>query len=187
MQVKESVYYKDNIRAIIGLGNPGPKFFKTRHNIGFRVIDELVSLSGATLQSSSDMSYAQVGLIDPVLSSEMQPMYVIKPLTFMNNSGQVIPWLTKKGIKPEEILVIHDELEKPFGHVGTKFDGSAKGHNGLRSIIERIGQGFWRLRMGIGRPDRKEDVGSYVLEPFTQSEEIELGGIIDLAVKKILT
>ncbi len=187
MQKKEPIFSPLSIRAIIGLGNPGPKFHKTRHNIGFRIIDELESYAGASLQGTNDMEYAQVRFSNPVSGVEMQPIYLIKPLTFMNNSGQVIPWLTKKGIKPDEILVIHDELEKAFGHVGTKFDGSAKGHNGLRSIIERIGQGFWRLRVGIGRPERKEDVGNYVLEPFDQQEEKDLVGIIDVAVKKILT
>lgn len=187
MQKKEPVYLKDSIRAIIGLGNPGAKYHKTRHNIGFRVIDELEALSGATLQKTHDMEYAQVRFTDQITGVEMQPVYLIKPITFMNNSGAVISWLTKKGIKPEEMLVIHDELEKPFGYVGTKFDGSAKGHNGLRSIIERIGSGFWRLRIGIGRPERKEEVGNYVLEPFSKQEEAVLGGIIELAVKKILT
>lgn len=180
MQKKEPIYIKENIRAVIGLGNPGPKFHKTRHNIGFRVIDELEAIAGLTMQATHDMEYVSARF------GEMQPMYLIKPQTFMNNSGQVIPWLTKKGIKPEEILVIHDELEKPFGYLGTKFDGSAKGHNGLRSIIERIGTGFWRLRVGIGRPERKEDVGSFVLEAFNKQEESEIGSIIDQAVKKIL-
>ncbi len=186
MQKKEPIFNKETIRVIIGLGNPGAKYHKTRHNIGFRVVDEFESYAGVSLQSTNDMEYAQVRLTDQVTGAEMQPIYLIKPLTFMNNSGQVIPWLTKKGIKPDEILVIHDELEKPFGYIGTKFDGSAKGHNGLRSIIERIGTGFWRLRIGIGRPERKEDVGNYVLEPFNQQEENNLEGIIDLAVKKIL-
>lgn len=185
MQKKEPEFKPTTIRAIIGLGNPGSKYVKTRHNIGFRVIDELVDIAGVSLQNTQDMAYADARFTAPDGTQERR-VYLIKPLTFMNTSGNVIPWLTKKGIKADEILVIHDELEKPFGHVGIKFDGSAKGHNGLRSIIERIGTGFWRLRIGIGRPERKEDVGSYVLEPFSKIEEEEIPFIVDLAIKKIL-
>lgn len=184
MQSQEQNYNINRIKAVIGLGNPGAKYHKTRHNIGFRVIDKLISIAGASLQSSLDMEYAQVTFHEyPDLAS----IYLIKPRTFMNDSGRIMPWLTKKGVKPDEILVVHDELEKPFGSVGFKYDGSAKGHNGLRSIIERIGSGFWRLRFGIGRPEKKEDVGSFVLEPFNQQEEAQLEEFIMQAAKKILT
>lgn len=109
---------------------------------------------------------------------------LIKPQTFMNNSGAIIPSLLKQGIKAENILVVHDELEKPFGTVALKQGGSHKGHNGLRSIMALCGQNFGRLRCGIGRPHKKEDVPQYVLTNFTEkTEAVEL--MINSAVEMI--
>lgn len=171
---QEVKFNKNSIRAIIGLGNPGQRYYKTRHNIGFRVVDELTG--NIDWQKNDLMEYTQIRYED-------QSVYLIKPQTFMNSSGKVIPFLTKKGIKPEEILVVHDELEKPFGNLSVRLGGSAKGHNGLRSIIEHIGPNFWRLRFGIGRPEHKEAVGEYVLQPFTVQEEELLITLISRATQ----
>lgn len=162
------VYDKDQIRAIIGLGNPGAKYYKTRHSIGFRVLDELARVNGSSWQENNNMMYASVSGL------AAQTVYLIKPQTFMNTSGEVMPWLNKKGIKGNQIIVVHDELEKSFGVNSIKFSGSAKGHNGLRSIIGVIGQDFWRFRFGIGRPQAETSVGDYVLNPFSQTEEQQL-------------
>ncbi len=162
------VYDKDQIRAIIGLGNPGAKYYKTRHSIGFRVLDELARVNGSSWQENNNMMYASVSGL------AAQAVYLIKPQTFMNTSGEVMPWLNKKGIKGNQIIVVHDELEKSFGVNSIKFSGSAKGHNGLRSIIGMIGQDFWRLRFGIGRPQAEISVSDYVLNPFSQTEEQQL-------------
>jgi PTH1 family peptidyl-tRNA hydrolase len=102
----------------------------------------------------------------------------------MNNSGQVIPYLTKQGIKPENILVVHDELELPFGEIKIRAGGSAKGHNGLKSIIQAIGPEFHRLRFGIGRPENREEVPDYVLEPFAKDKS-EVDKLIEKAVGAI--
>ena len=111
-----------------------------------------------------------------VIRVEGKPILLIKPQTFMNASGKVIPFLLKKGIKGENILVVHDELEMPFGKIKVKFGGSAKGHNGLRSIIDIIGKDFWRLSFGIDRPENREDVGQYVLSNFTEkTDDLEAG------------
>lgn len=169
--MQNTVFDPNLIKAIIGLGNPGQPYYKTRHNIGFRIIDKIAEQTGVLFNKSDNKEYAKTDSV-----------YLIKPLTFMNKSGEVIPFLQKKGIKPEEILVIHDELEKPFGNVSIKLGGSAKGHNGLKSIIGFMGQDFWRLRFGIGRPNDNSDVGSYVLTPFLKEEESE---IIDLIPKSI--
>lgn len=171
---------KQTIRAIIGLGNPGSKYVKTRHNIGFRVLDELAVRLGALWHKTELMETATVNYNGSTL-------YLIKPLTFMNSSGQVLSSFLKKGIKPEEILVIHDELEKPFGSVNMRFGGSARGHNGLKSIIERVGFDFWRLRFGIGRPEDKSEVFNYVLAQFSREEEERIGQVIDQAISLILT
>jgi len=165
------------IKAIIGLGNPGSRFFNHRHNIGFMVLDALTDAYSAQWQSKDLMELA-------VLNVNGKKIMLIKPQTFMNNSGKVIPILNKQGIKPENILVVHDELEKPFGHLSISFGGSARGHNGLRSIIETWGKEFARLRFGIGRPKNKEDVGQYVLSSFSEPQ-LELEELIGQAVQQI--
>ena len=153
-----------DIKVIIGLGNPGPKFSKTRHNIGFRVVDELAQKYGGSWRTQGNKEVAEISI-------NGKPVLLIKPLTFMNNSGEALALLAKQGIKPENILVVHDELELPFGQVKTKTGGSAKGHNGLKSIISSIGDLFHRIRVGIGRPLNREAVPDYVLEIFKESAD----------------
>ncbi len=172
------------IKAVIGLGNPGQPYYKTRHSIGFRILDKLAEKSGVSFSKSDNKEYAKADI--NLVNGDGVSVYLIKPLTFMNKSGEVIPFLQKKGIKPEEILVIHDELEKPFGNISTKFGGSAKGHNGLKSIITFMGQDFWRLRFGIGRPSDNSDVGTYVLSSFTKEEENQASDLIQKAITLIL-
>lgn len=169
------IYDKNNIRAIIGLGNPGEKYYKTRHNIGFRVLDELATKYGSTWNENTNMAYANI------TGTSAHSIYLLKPLTFMNNSGNVLPWLTKKGIKSDQIIVVHDELEKSFASLAIRLGGSARGHNGLRSIISTIGQDFWRLRIGIGRPSDATLVGDFVLQPFNLKEEAVLAELISKA------
>lgn len=153
-----------NIKAIIGLGNPGHKFLKTRHNIGFRVLDVLAEKNGVQWHTQGNKEVAEIMV-------NGQRVVLIKPQTFMNNSGEVIAALTKKGIKADEILVVHDELELPFGQVKSKTGGSAKGHNGLKSIIAYLGDAFHRIRVGIGRPINRDAVPDYVLEIFKESAD----------------
>ena len=153
-----------DIKAIIGLGNPGPKYALNRHNIGFLIVDQLADRYNASWDSKPNMEVATVNIND-------KNILLIKPQTFMNDSGKVIPFLQKKGIKAENILVVHDELEFPFGKIKVRQGGSARGHNGLRSIIEHCGKEFVRLRFGIGRPPLKEMVSKHVLSNFTESNE----------------
>jgi len=153
------------IKAIIGLGNPGHQYYKTRHSIGFRIIDALANRYGGEWRVKDSMEIAEIMIHD-------KKVLLIKPQTFMNASGKVIPYLLKQGIKPENILVIHDELELPLGKLKLRFGGSARGHNGLRSIIDVIGKEFARLSFGIDRPERKEDVASYVLQNFPEAIDI---------------
>lgn len=153
-----------DIKAIIGLGNPGPRYYYTRHNIGFRVLDTLALTHHLSWQAKPSMEITQLPL-------PAKTILLIKPQTFMNDSGKVIPFLLKQGIKAENILVVHDELEQPLGAVKLRFGGSARGHNGLKSIIASCGDQFARLRIGIGRPDSKEEVPSYVLENFKEKPE----------------
>ncbi len=169
-----------DIKAIIGLGNPGPRFVKHRHNIGFRVVDALVDRRAGNWKETGNMLLAQIEI-------NGKPVLVIKPSTFMNSSGEVFSYLAKKGIKAENILVVHDELEKPFGSMAFKIDGSHRGHNGLRSLIDACGADFARLRFGIGRPERKEDVPDYVLSNFNPQEQEEIDTLIEHAASSIET
>ncbi|MEX0940348.1 MAG: aminoacyl-tRNA hydrolase [Candidatus Babeliales bacterium] len=168
---------KDDIKAIIGLGNPGEKHYNNRHNIGFRILDALAEAHTAYWQEKDNMLTAEV-------QHGNRKVILVKPQTFMNSSSKVLPFLLKKGIKPENILVVHDELELALGVIKIKFGGSAKGHNGLRSIIEVIGKEFYRLCFGIGRPKNKEEVSEYVLSNF-QEDPAELEFQIGKAVTKI--
>lgn len=155
------------IKAIIGLGNPGAQYYRTRHSIGFRVLDEFARRHGASWRTKDCMEIASV-------ESAHGPILLIKPQTYMNSSGKVIPYLIKQGITPAQIVVVHDELEISFGAVKTKIGGSHRGHNGLRSIIEACGPDFVRLRCGIGRPDEREQVADYVLTNFSEpGHEVE--------------
>lgn len=174
---------KKNIRAVIGLGNPGVAYRYTRHNIGFRVLDTFVERNGGSWQHKDFFELAEIMLHD-------KKIMCIKPQTFMNSSGRVIPWLAKQGIKPEEILVVHDEMEKPFASLAIKFAGSARGHNGLRSIIEHCGDQFYRLRFGIGRPEHKEQVSDWVLGNFQEPADImerAIAQAVGLAEREILS
>ena len=167
-----------NIKAIIGLGNPGERFVYTRHNIGFRVVDMLAQAYDAAWSSKPKMEYAEI-------SVQGKTVYLIKPQTFMNTSGDIIPFLLKKGIKAEEILVVHDEMEKKFGTLTISQGTSHKGHNGLKSIMAHVGNNFHKLRCGIGRPEERQDVGDYVLSKFNETTK-QVDDFIHAATSRII-
>ena len=167
------------IRAIVGLGNPGLRFVFTRHNIGFRIVEALAKAQDAKWRSVANMETADVAF-------DGSSAQLIKPQTFMNSSGEIYPYLQKDGVKPENMLVVHDELELPFGKIALKMGGSHKGHNGLRSLIQYAGPDFPRLRVGIGRPSDKAEVPDYVLAKFTEpASEVDLviAQAVDLIVE----
>ncbi|MBV8661418.1 MAG: aminoacyl-tRNA hydrolase [Candidatus Dependentiae bacterium] len=156
---------KLEIKAIIGLGNPGPTYSTTRHNIGFQVVDALADQNMGSWQSKQNMELCSINLHD-------HKILLVKPMTYMNDSGKVLGYLAKQGIHQENILVVHDELELPFGTIKLKFDGSAKGHNGLKSIMAHGGSNFLRLRFGIDRPTDRNEVPDYVLAKFRESQSL---------------
>ena len=169
------------IRLIVGLGNPGLQYQRTRHNAGFLFLDRLVLVNlGANWQ------------VDRQFCSELSEINVsgrilaIKPSTFMNKSGQAVAKIASfYKIKPEEILVVHDELELAVGQVKMKFGGGHAGHNGLRDIIAQIGSAdFYRLRIGIGRPV-VGSVSDYVLSKPSIDVQQELESVTALAVAEI--
>ncbi|MCK4875713.1 MAG: aminoacyl-tRNA hydrolase [Sulfurimonas sp.] len=150
---------------IVGLGNPGPNYEQTRHNIGFMVIDELVRRQNAQKLSFSSFNGELF---------KFSNHYLLKPLTFMNLSGNSIA-AVKKFYKIDEVVVIHDDLDLPFGTLRFKRGGGDGGHNGLKSTDEKITREYIRVRMGIGKPEHKGEVSSYVLSPFDSKEQEYLG------------
>ena len=145
---------------IVGLGNPGSAYEKTRHNIGFMVIDELIKRNNAQKLSSSSFEGELF---------KFQNHFLLKPLTFMNLSGNSIVKV-KNFYKVDEVVVIHDDLDLPFGTLRFKKGGGHGGHNGLKSTDEKISREYIRVRMGIGKPEHKGEVASYVLGDFTSDE-----------------
>lgn len=145
------------IKLVVGLGNPGEKYQKTRHNAGFWFLDLLEKRFVEEKKFQGE--YAKVVVAG-------KPLHLLKPLTFMNASGRSVSACAKfYGIVPEEILVVHDELDLAEGIIRLKFDGGHGGHNGLRDIQSALSsKAFYRLRVGIDRPKSKEDVVNYVLD-----------------------
>lgn len=151
-----------DIKAIVGLGNPGSTYSYTPHNIGFLIVEQLAQQHNVSWTTDHNMEIATAIIND-------KKILLIKPQTYMNNSGEILKYLNKRGIRQENLLVIHDEIDFPFGKVTVKIDGSARGHNGLRSLISHGGQNFTRIRCGVGRPDNPEDVGDFVTSRFIQT------------------
>ncbi|MBI5926203.1 MAG: aminoacyl-tRNA hydrolase [Aquabacterium sp.] len=155
------------IRLFVGLGNPGPEYEDTRHNAGFWFIDDLARRFGVSLQP--DRAYH--GLVARA-NLPQGPVWLLQPQTYMNLSGKSVGALARFfKITPEEVLVVHDELDLLPGQVKLKKSGSHGGHNGLRDIHAQLGTpDYWRLRLGIGHPGLKHEVANYVLRKPPQSE-----------------
>ena len=154
--------------VIVGLGNPGDKYARTRHNVGFDVIDLLAEQNGISVTERKHKALIGKGRIAG------QAVILVKPQTFMNLSGKsVVACMQFYHLAPSSVVVIHDELDLPVGDIRAKVGGGAGGHNGLKSIIELTGSAeFGRLRIGIGRPIHG-DVVNYVLGSFPEGEQRE--------------
>lgn len=179
---------------IVGLGNPGKEYASHRHNVGFMVVDELASALGADAFRSKFGGEWTRGSKGPSSGSSphgsSQEAVLLKPMTFMNLSGQSVqPAAAFFKVEPANVLVVHDELDIPFGEVRLKMGGGHAGHNGLRSIIERLGTNeFARLRIGIGRPPAgfRGEVADFVLHAFDTDERIEVPQLLKRAVDSVL-
>ncbi len=165
-----------SFRLIVGLGNPGREYRDTRHNVGFMVADEIAKRHGLTLA----MAPSQVP--DAMIAKKFGPdaVLIAKPLTFMNRSGDAVAALTRYyDIAIADLLVVVDEVALPFGRLRARARGSAGGHNGLKSCIERLGTNeFPRLRLGVGRGDSRRDLADHVLSKFEADEQSALGEFI---------
>ena len=161
------------IRMVAGLGNPGEEYARTRHNAGFCAIDELARQANVTYwKNQSGAEVASIKVNDPEAEGGKREVLLVKPQSYMNTSGGPISKLCAANkISPEELLVIHDELDIPAGDVRVKVAGGHAGHNGLRSIIDKLGsRDFSRIRVGIGNPPGRMQVADFVLKQLRAKE-----------------
>jgi PTH1 family peptidyl-tRNA hydrolase len=172
-----------NMKLIIGLGNPGKEYEKTRHNIGFRVLDEMTEDFKFEKKFNAEIKK------EPTFAKASAGKQIIfaKPQTFMNNSGIAVSAIAKfHKIKPENIIVIHDDMDLAFGKIKISFGSRSAGHNGVQSIIDSLGTNeFYRIRIGIGPRPEKIPADKYVLQKFSASEEKEMKKIFSEAIEKI--
>ncbi|PBJ82736.1 aminoacyl-tRNA hydrolase [Lysobacteraceae bacterium NML93-0399] len=167
------------LRLIVGLGNPGPEYARTRHNAGFRFVDELAAKAGASFRLDSKL-FGETAKVDIA----GQSVWLLKPATFMNLSGKsVTAALRFWKFEPEQALLAHDELDLPPGTARLKFDGGHGGQNGLRDTMKLLGHGkFHRLRIGIGHPGSKDKVTPWVLGRASADDDVLIGRAIDDAI-----
>lgn len=164
------------MKLIVGLGNPGKQYDKTRHNIGFEIIDELSERLQIPLDQSKHKGLYGIGNV------RGEKVILLKPLTYMNLSGESVrPLMDYYQIDLEDLIVIYDDLDLPVGRIRLRQKGSAGGHNGIKSMIAHMGtQEFNRIRVGINRPSNGQPIVDYVLGRFTKEEQEQL----ELVIKK---
>ncbi|MBT8422520.1 MAG: aminoacyl-tRNA hydrolase [Gammaproteobacteria bacterium] len=156
-----------NLSVIVGLGNPGDKYTATRHNVGVWLLERVASANGGTLKAEKKA----MGDVAQVVIAHTN-LRLHRPSTYMNESGQAVRrMLDFYKLEPEQMLVLHDELDIPPGAVRLKSGGGHGGHNGLRDIVKHCGRDFMRLRIGIGHPGEKSQVSGFVLKPPPKSEK----------------
>lgn len=170
----------DDRFLIVGLGNPGRAHLYNRHNVGFMVADRLATHHGIELKRVQNKAIVGSGRIAD------RPVIVAKPQTFMNLSGEAIgPLVNYYKIPQRNILVVYDELDIPFAVIRLREKGGAGGHNGMRSLIQHLGNDFARMRMGIGRPPGRMDPAAFVLQDFGREELPLLSEMLSTAVEAV--
>lgn len=163
---------------VVGLGNPGPNYAKTRHNVGFMVADVLAGRLGDSFKvhkkSGAEVATGRLA---------GHPVVLAKPRVYMNESGRQVGPLAKfYSVAPADVVIIHDELDIDFGRIRLKRGGGEGGHNGLRSVASALGaKDFQRVRIGIGRPPGRQDPAAFVLQPFNAGERAEVPTICEQA------
>ena len=167
------------VELVLGLGNPGPRYAATRHNVGFRVADELVRRSGAPAWQEHPPSL----LTSIRLAREVA---VAKPLTYMNRSGSALLWLLERlGLGPTEVLVVVDDLDLPLGRLRLRPRGGPGTHNGLRDLCDAVGTDFPRLRVGVAGDEAPADLADWVTSPFEAHEIEAASAAIERAVDAV--
>ena len=165
-------------QLVVGLGNPGPNYAQTRHNVGFMVADRLAARLGSKFKvhkrSGAEIVTGRLG---------GRPVVLAKPRCYMNESGRQVGPLAKfYSVAAADVLIIHDELDIDFGQIRLKIGGGEGGHNGLRSVVAALGtKDFQRVRIGIGRPPGRKDPATFVLENFSTAERPEVPTVCEQA------
>lgn len=166
------------IRLIVGLGNPGPNYESTRHNVGFWFVDAIAARNRGEFRAEAKFHGSLCRF--PIAGYDLR---LLKPATFMNRSGQSLAAVVRYfDIPPDQVLVAHDELDLPVGTLRLKWGGGHAGHNGLRDILNVLGtRDFWRLRIGIDHPGEKGKVVDYVLSRAGKDDEARIRDALDAA------
>ncbi len=159
---------------VVGLGNPGPEYAGNRHNVGFVVVEELAGPGHTFRVHKRSRALTWEGRIDD------SPAVLVKPTTYMNESGQAVaPLCSFYKVPADRVIAVHDELDLPFGSLRLKFGGGDNGHNGLKSLRRSLGTGdFYRARVGIGRPPGRMDPSAFVLRDFATAERAALPELV---------
>jgi len=172
----------NDVWLVVGLGNPGPNYQSNRHNVGHMVLDVLAKRHSASFKVHKSIALtAECRFV-----AGGKKIVMVKSTGFMNLSGSPVQALMKfYSIPIEQVLVVHDELDIPFGDIRHKLAGGHAGHNGLRDIIARCGAEFHRIRFGIGRPPGSQEVSNFVLQDFSSTERKELAVLLELAADQV--
>ena len=168
-------------QVVVGLGNPGPEYRDTRHNVGQRVLDSLARTLGKSWRRDGAAVLARG-------QWRGEPMCLIKPLAFMNVCGPVVAKaLRRVEAGPADLILVYDDIDLPLGTVRVRMKGSHGGHNGVRSVIEALGtQEIRRVKVGVGRPDTRADVPDHVLAPFERDELPTVDAVVAEAAERVL-
>lgn len=167
--------------VVVGLGNPGPEYRETRHNIGQRVVDALAAQLKKAFHPAAGAHVARA-------TWRGDTLYLVKPQSFMNVSGPAVRRvLHALGAEPDDLVLVYDDIDMELGKVRTRLKGSAGGHNGVKSIIETLGtEAIRRVKIGIGRPPHKRQVPDHVLEAFEPDEEEAVARAVATAAERVL-
>ena len=170
------------MKFVVGLGNPGKKYQSTRHNLGFLVIDQLAARQMIAVQKEI------CGMLTGQWTQSGETILLAKPQTYMNRSGiAVAEWLRHFHGTPDDLLLIYDDVDLPFGRIRIRTQGSAGGHRGLVSVIENLaGVSFSRIRIGIGRPPEGVETADYVLQPFDAEQSAQLEDLVHKAADAVM-
>ena len=168
------------MKIVVGLGNPGERYAKTRHNIGFMILDEIIKKYVVSPKTNKKLG--------AILYNLDRERVLLKPTTFMNSSGGPVANMVKfYKLEPESLLVVHDDVDLEFGQIKLQFGKSSAGHRGVQSIIDKLGTDeFTRVRVGVGRPIEKMETDAYVLQRFSTGEKEELATTLKEATKTVV-
>ncbi len=170
--------HSPSVWLVVGLGNPGDKYANTRHNVGFLVAEELAFRLGGKFSSNKHRALVLETRLG--VGGESPKVVIVKPQTYMNDSGNAVaPIAQYFNCQPNQIIAIHDELDLPFNSLRIKIGGGDNGHNGLKSLTQSLGSGdYFRVRVGIGRPNTPQDTADYVLDNFAKSERLVVPDLV---------